>query len=110
MSNEINDVLLYKVNTGVIFPWKWTVRCSFYSVEHIISELLGFHLSSKSLLPLWTLESYVLMPPFEHMLQSWKFKQETLEKNAELCMTVDDQCVTVFVSSDNKGENGDYFQ
>lgn len=27
------------------------------------------------------------MPPFEHMSQSWKFKQETFEKNAELCMT-----------------------
>lgn len=41
------------------------------------------------------------MPPFEHILQSWKFKQETLEKNAELCKTVADQCITIFVSSDN---------
>lgn len=43
----------------------------------------------------------ILMSPFEHMSQSWKFKQETLEKNAELCMTVGNQRVTVFVSSDS---------
>lgn len=57
MSNEINDMLLYKVSTGIIFPWKRTVRCSFYSLEYIVSELPGFHLHSKNLLPLWTLES-----------------------------------------------------
>lgn len=101
MSNEINDVLLYKVSTGVIFSWKGTAGCSLYNVEYIVSELPGFTSALRTYY-LYELEKVsVLMPPFEHILQFWKFKQETLEKNAELCKTVADQCITIFVSSDN---------